>query len=388
MNNLLVQPSISRNNTNQQVEPQNSSNMNPWVQAGAQALGSAGGGLLGGLTDAIFGKGRAKRQLKYQTQLMERQNANSKDLAEYQYDMEMRKWEETNYKAQTDQMRKAGLNVGLMYDGGGQGGTTATAGMPSGAPAGQYQDTNSIGIGMELGQRTAMQNAQIDLINAQKENVEADTEKKKGVDTQLLQTQIESLTQGIENQKAIETATNLDNDIKRIEYKVRNETLEDAIDTVKYNAKSAYEELRLIRTEANFNEETYKTKAETLTANLALIIGQKANIESSTKVNESIVKYAKTYASVALMNASANQQNADANTQNAGINQQNANINQTRLGIDAKRQTADAQRVGNDYELTKARTELEKELGEAKITNDRVQLIINGINTIGNLIPK
>lgn len=78
-------------------------------------------------------------------------------------------WTKTNYPAQVEQLEKAGLNPALLYKSGGPGGTTAmAAGHVAPTAAGGQVD---ILRGMEVG-------AQLSLLKAQKENIEADTAKK------------------------------------------------------------------------------------------------------------------------------------------------------------------------------------------------------------------
>ena len=83
----------------------------------------------------------------------------------------MKMWEDTNYSAQLAQMKKAGLNVGLMYGMGGGGGTTASiqAGNVSGGNS--ASGSGEIGMGIQMGMQMA-------LLKAQKENIEADTQLK------------------------------------------------------------------------------------------------------------------------------------------------------------------------------------------------------------------
>ena len=70
------------------------------------------------------------------------------DIKEEQRRMQMQMWEDTNYAAQVEQLKKAGLSIGLMYGKGGAGGATT-------APS---------GMGMIGGTQLASQIANIDLI--------------------------------------------------------------------------------------------------------------------------------------------------------------------------------------------------------------------------------
>ena len=103
-------------------------------------------------------------------------------------------WEKTNYSAQKEQMKKAGLNPALMYGMSGGGGVTTG---PSNATAeGQAGNTN-IGMGIQAV-------AQLELLKAQKENIEADTEAKK-VGAQKTATEIPGVLTENENNYIIVT---------------------------------------------------------------------------------------------------------------------------------------------------------------------------------------
>ena len=108
----------------------------------------------------------------------------------------MQYWEDTNYQAQREQMEKAGLNVGLMYGGQGQGGQTMNPG--GSASGGSIEGRNGLsGMGMQIG-------ADVALKMAQAKNIEAQTKKLEGVDTDEARTRIDDLLQGITNKKAQE----------------------------------------------------------------------------------------------------------------------------------------------------------------------------------------
>ena len=95
---------------------------------------------------------------------------------EEQRKMQLQMWKDTNYSAQIEEMKKAGLSIGLMYGKGGAGGTTTGAGA-----TGVSAPTAPSGMGLIGGTQLASQVANIELIKAQTENVKADTERKLGV---------------------------------------------------------------------------------------------------------------------------------------------------------------------------------------------------------------
>ncbi|AXH75642.1 MAG: DNA pilot protein [Microviridae sp.] len=137
-------------------------------QAASQAVGGILGLALGGIND--------RRQLKQQSKLQAMQIQGQKEMTDYNTGKQLEMWEKTGYGAQKDQMMRAGLNPALLYGTSGGGGQTAniTAGNVSGAdaPKGGGEAISGMGMGLQT-------LAQLQLLKAQKENIEADTELKK-----------------------------------------------------------------------------------------------------------------------------------------------------------------------------------------------------------------
>lgn len=138
------------------------------------------GALIGGIAGVaqagismIGQRAREKRAFENQKELMNLQNKNQMGLNEQGQQLQMKTWEQTSYPAQLEMMKKAGLSTGLMYGGGaGSGGSTGSQGGGS-AASGSAPSPQP----MELG--SAMQTAaNIALLKAQKENIEADTNAK------------------------------------------------------------------------------------------------------------------------------------------------------------------------------------------------------------------
>lgn len=166
---------------------------------GQQALGIGVGAISGGITQAI-GQGLSgnydKGMMNYQNKLQMQNNRNLSDLA-------FRQWNRTNYGAQVEHMKKAGLNVGLMSGGGGQPGqsSTPTQSVSRGVPG------NFMGIGLDaakLQSEIAVNEASADKLKSEAESnrggegtigaaligkalEETKTERERGILTQLQQ---------------------------------------------------------------------------------------------------------------------------------------------------------------------------------------------------------
>ena len=121
------------------------------------------------------------------------------DSMKEQRKIQMQMWKDTNYAAQVEEMKKAGLSIGLKYGKGGAGGATTGAGA-----TGVNAPSAPTGMGLQSGSQLAAQVANIELTKAQTENVRADTERKLGVDKTKVEAETNSLIQGISNQKAQE----------------------------------------------------------------------------------------------------------------------------------------------------------------------------------------
>jgi len=133
-----------------------------------QGLGMVQSAIGIGQSLGIGRKAREKNQLDQQGKLTQQQ-------ADIQNQSQMDMWEKTNYKAQVEQLNKAGLNPGLLYGKGGGGGVTTGAGVSGGTastPAQELQATTSAG---SMGIQGMMAQKQMQLMEAQAKNLDADT---------------------------------------------------------------------------------------------------------------------------------------------------------------------------------------------------------------------
>lgn len=177
------------------------------------AQGAAGGVMgmaLGGfnaLAQGVADEQAMKDQYFQQLKLNNMSQMFNKDMFNYQMGKQYEFWQKTNYAAQVEQLRKAGLNPALLYGkGGGMGATTGSA------SAGNFQshagsDTDRMGLAVaRQGQAIQMSllASQIANINADTELKKADAEKTKGVDTENVKSQTDV---NIANIKSIEANT-------------------------------------------------------------------------------------------------------------------------------------------------------------------------------------
>lgn len=247
----------------------------------AQGAMAIGGGLIGGAQ----GKKAQKRQHGYNLDIMDKQNQylheqNNVNQAR-QFDM----WQKTNYGAQARELKNAGLNVGLMYEGmGGSGATTGqtTSSAPSGTSG--YSDNGMGARGMEIGAQMAQTLANIQLTKAQAENVKADTEMKTGIETDLKEAQITDITQGVQNKQAQEVGQRLQNDLLNMEKQVQGATIEDKINKIVWDTERALYDLNIMARMDKFDEASYKDRLSIITNTVLESIAKQANLKADTSL--------------------------------------------------------------------------------------------------------
>lgn len=144
--------------------------MDEIIGIGLGAASSIGGQMYG----ANQAAGAQQQQVEDQKGLMELGN-----------NLAYKNWIRTNYSAQMEQMKKAGVNPALMYGKGGAGGTLG------GAPGGNASkaDIPTMDLASSINNARALQ-SQIDVNEAQAKKLNAEADKTKGVDTDLTRTQI------------------------------------------------------------------------------------------------------------------------------------------------------------------------------------------------------
>lgn len=227
------------------------------------------GALTGMVTDGIA----SSRQMNYQQQLNAEQEAAAKRLSEHQNQMAMEMWRNTNYSAQRKEMEKAGLNVGMMYGKGGQGGSTQGVGtpMPNAGGAGLI---NSVGMGMQTGLQMQMQQAQIKLAESQAKNIDADTKVKEG-QPGVQEAGRQKTIAEIGNEVLKGSGIELDNELKRIDRYVKDNTASDSIAMI--NAA-------LDRARGEAESAGAKGKVDSETVNEAIQIMQQSAIEQQVRI--------------------------------------------------------------------------------------------------------
>lgn len=224
----------------------------------------------GGILGLIAGRYNDKRQLKQQRKLQELQIAGSKELTDYEFQKQMQMWKDTSYHAQIEQLKKAGLNPGLIYGMSGGGGQTIGGGVaqPTGATASQGGG-GEIGMGIQA----AMMGAQLRLMEAQAKKTEQEAKNigEGGIDTNVKLATIADLTQGIKNKEAVERLTNVQTNIAKLDEEIKGKTKDDAITAIQHSTLKIMDEARSALAQANVDEATWETKIKTIEQELTAV---------------------------------------------------------------------------------------------------------------------
>lgn len=267
------------------------------------AIGSTVGGAGMGIALNAIGGIQQQNQNQHNMYL---QNQQARDMAVFNRQQQMQLWNDTNYSAQVEQLKKAGLNVGLLYKAAGSGGTTQTAPAQNAQSA---QAPNNAGLGIEgimAMNQFQMQQAQIELAKAQADKARADAEKARGADT--------------ENTRANTALLQVQKSLQDIQLSINNDTKIDQIIAIQANAGKVRGEMNSAIANGTIANETVRTQIEQTTANLISTYIQQRAIKAGIKLTEAQTKAVGEQVAQGWINANANATNARSNQKNVDIN--------------------------------------------------------------------
>ena len=162
----------------------------------AGEIAAAGIGAVGGALGMIGQNKRAKKQHNRQKELMGIQLKNQQQLNKQGQQLQMQTWRDTNYGAQMDMMKDAGLNPALMY--GMSGGGGATTGSQGGGSAQGGNSHAPMDIGASV--QASLMAAQVGKLIAETDLIKKNTDKTV-VDTSKVKGEIENLIAKTESEK-------------------------------------------------------------------------------------------------------------------------------------------------------------------------------------------
>lgn len=267
----------------------------------------AGMGLVNNVSNLIFGRAIQKQQLKGQKQALEQQNAAALDL-----------WNKTNYGAQVEHLKEAGLNPALIYgmSGGGGASTGGAAPMP------QAQSTMPIaqGMGIQMG----LLNAQIKVLESQAKKNNAEATKTEGIDTKLGEGQLQKIIAETTNEVAKNELIKLDAEMKKIQNNIADTSQWYHIGKVEQDWLKSIEEYRSAAAKAAVDQATIDTNIKTASAELAIKMLQQKAIKKGMELTDAQMQQIDASIRTFYKDAETNRMNAESNYQNAatGVSRQ------------------------------------------------------------------
>lgn len=226
------------------------------------------GAALGGIYNIATAGRRAAEQKAANEEERRKQIEGSKELTDYNSLKQEELYKKTTAPlAMLKQYKEAGLSPGLMYGGSGGGGsipqiatqTTSRGAVPD-ANAARGNDMNAI-MGL----------AQLGLMKAQTENINADTEKK--------QSEVPAIKAGTEN-------TIADTDFKRINTQYANESLRERLEIIAQEANKAISIAHQEQIKENVSENTFQAQVQKIKQDATNAAIQGAAMESGIQLND------------------------------------------------------------------------------------------------------
>lgn len=313
-------------------------------------LGTAAGGIIGGglgLLGGLFGSGNSTKQQKelmdiawkYEKEGMKMQYNYGQEAANAAQRRNMEMWNQTNFGAQRQHMEDAGLSVGLMYGGGGQGAVSqgGQATQPSGPTS------NPVGMALQykqIEQQNEAIKSQTILNQAEAAKALAEAKKTSGVDTK--KTEYEIKWQEIENK--IQAS--------------REQIASSNIIEAQANAKKAMEEFNQAMLSTEYLDKTQQQRIQMVTDQLSLI--QKQGLKEEAVID--------------LTNAQATKVRKEID-----VIWYDAITKRTSAEALKKQADAAVEKIAKEYELGKGRLNLEEQ-------KNLREWIYNGINQITDIV--
>lgn len=182
----------------------------------------------------------------------------NKEMTDYNMEKQMEMWERTGYKPQVDQMKEAGLNPALMYKGSGAGGQTALSMSSQGAA-----QANPKSMGIEGIAQLALMKAQTDNINADTKLKETTATKTGGIDTRLtglqgdkIQTEMGKIAQETQSEVVKTAILKIEETLKGIQETISTKTMNMSIAEIGYRTEQAYQTLEQQKVQTQITKQT------------------------------------------------------------------------------------------------------------------------------------
>jgi hypothetical protein len=198
----------------------------------------------------------AKKGHERTQELMGIQHQNQQHLNQQGHDLQYEMWKKTNYPAQMEMLKKAGLNPALLYGQGGAGGSTTGSQGGGSAASGSYSHAPFMDMGSMSDMMRAIADAK--LKEKQGENLDSETEMNRGVKTDLMKTEIEKAKKETDN---VESRTALI-ELEQVEQRIINANKQDEIRTAIEQGTAL---IKKLKADASISENTLDLIVEKMT---------------------------------------------------------------------------------------------------------------------------
>ena len=129
--------------------------------------------------------------------------------------------------------------------------------------------------------------ADLDLKEAQADNLRADAENKRGIEREEAGARIDSLTQGVSNMQTEQALTEIKTLMEGLNYQKESEVYDDRIKQIKNAAKMSNYELNIAKNDSSLSDETYNEKVKLVEQELIdKVLESKQIIANTNLTNE------------------------------------------------------------------------------------------------------
>lgn len=273
----------------------------------SQLGGSALGSIVGEGIGLLFAGANNTNQANQQDRLDQIQLKYNEQMSDYNYANQLKLWQETNYPAQVQELEKAGLNPALLY--GSRGGGGATTGTPSGGIGGAQAPSVSPAETAQMAIMSQQAQADINLKNAEAENIRAKTPQ----EAPLMTAQTQSLTQGVQNMQAQQALTEMQTTAQSIQNKIQGTTDEDQIAQIRSAAQQIQAQAQQAVRNNYIDQNTMDAKIKIVQGQMIGIYLQNQLTKAETGLTTEQIQQVTNGIAQAWQNVKINAQNANTN---------------------------------------------------------------------------